>query len=617
MSASAITTTESESVSTQDPMPRWDMTPIFPSLESEEFTRAHHAVVDAIAALQELFDRHRVGADGGGGSAAVDETVAAYEEVTDRYNAVLEQLGVIRAYVSSFISTDSRNATAQARASELQREGIPLRMLSTRYTAWLGAMDIDALIARSPVAAAHAYYLREAKIAATHLLPPAEEDLAARLSLSGGSAWSKLHGDLTSQILVPIRRTEGAAEESVPMSVIRALASDPDRDVRRRAYEAELAAWERASIPLAAAINSIKYETGVLSERRAWSSPLDAACFNNHIDGATLEAMLSAARASFPDFRRYLRAKSRAIAGTDRLAWYDLFAPMGASERSWRWNDATEFVEEQFGAYSEKMRAYAARAFRERWVDAAPRPGKRDGAFCMLIRGDESRILHNYRPTYDAVSTLAHELGHGYHNLCLFGRTSLQRGTPMTLAETASIFCETIIKEAVIADAGRDEQILILEASLQGQCQVVVDITSRLLFEQRLLAARRDREQSVVELNALMLQAQTETYGDGLDESLQHPYMWAVKSHYYGSTFYNFPYMFGLLFGLGLYARFREDPTGFRAGYDVLLSSTGMDDAATLAARFGYDIRDEAFWRSSLAVIVKDIDRFVARIGGA
>ena len=210
------------------------------------------------------------------------------------------------------------------------------------------------------------------------------------------------------------------------------------------------------------------------------------------------------------------------------------------------------------------------------------------------------------------MSTLAHELGHGYHNLNLAQRTMLQRSTPMTLAETASIFCETIIRNAAMQNAGRQEQIAILEASLQGACQVVVDITSRFLFEQRVFEQRIKRELSIDELNNLMLEAQRETYGDGLDENALHPYMWAMKPHYYSSSlsFYNYPYMFGLLFGLGLYARYKEDGEKFKSGYDELLSSTGLADAASLAQQFGIDIHSVDFWRASFDIVRQDIELF-------
>ncbi|MDQ3226627.1 MAG: M3 family metallopeptidase, partial [Chloroflexota bacterium] len=258
------------------------------------------------------------------------------------------------------------------------------------------------------------------------------------------------------------------------------------------------------------------------------------------------------------------------------------------------------------------LHALAGRAFSENWIDAGPRPGKVDGAYCMWLKDDESRILANYSPGYDSVTTLAHELGHAYHNLNEAGLTPLQRRTPMILAETASTFCETVVKEAALVDADAGERLYILEQSLQGACQVVVDILSRFDFERSLFAARREREVSVSELNRLMLDAQDGTYADGLAKDERHPYMWAVKGHYYspGLSFYNFPYLFGLLFGLGLYATYQREPELFPDRYDALLGSTGLSSAADLAARFDIDLRSRAFWSASLDVIRADIDRF-------
>jgi oligoendopeptidase F len=216
----------------------------------------------------------------------------------------------------------------------------------------------------------------------------------------------------------------------------------------------------------------------------------------------------------------------------------------------------------------------------------------------------------NYDGSFNGVSTLAHELGHAYHNLNLKERTFLQSQTPSTLAETASIFCETLAFDAALGSARDEERLALLEASLQRDLMVVVDIHSRFLFEQSIFERRAARALSPREFCELMLAAQRETYGEGLDGERLHPYMWAVKGHYYGPLFYNYPYTFGLLFGLGLYARYRENPEAFRAGYDDLLSATGLADAATLAARFGIDTRSEAFWTSSLDVIRGKIDEF-------
>ncbi len=584
------------------------MSAVYPSLESSEYQAGFRAAVSAIDDLVRLFDARDV--QGHPGAPLDDATVHALDEVIGCYNDVLQQVDTLGSYIYAFVATDSRDELAQARLSEFEQRQIPLAQLWPRFTAWVGSLDVDALIARSNVARDHEYLLRYCAVQATHLMSPPEEALAAELHVTGGGAWTKLHGNLTSQILVRFEREEDTDE--LPMSAVRNLAFDPDPAVRRRAYEAELSAWRAAAVPLAAALNSIKGETNTLLKRRGWDSALDLAVLQNHIDRPSLDAMMQATRESFPDFRRYLRAKARLL-GHDALPWSDLFAPIGAAPRSWRYEEAADLIVSQFGTYSDRLSDCAARAFRERWIDAEPRPGKVGGAFCIPLRGDESRILSNYSPSYSGVSTLAHELGHAYHNLNLARRTMLQRGTPSTLAETASIFCETIIRNAALRQADPAEQVAILESSLQDSTQVVVDIASRFLFEQRVFEVRAAHELSVDDFSRLMLDAQRETYGDGLDQDSLHPFMWAVKGHYYsaGGPFYNFPYLFGLLFGLGLSARSQQDPVGFRAGYDELLSATGLADAATLAARFGIDIRSVEFWRSSLALIRADIDRFV------
>lgn len=600
-------TTPSTAVADQT-LPRWDLTVPYPGLDSPEFQAAFQSVLQAIQDLEALFDRHQVAA-GPPVTEVDDALVAAVEEVIQAVNQVLDQVSQLSAYVSMYITTDSTNILAQQRYSELQMHLVRLDKLTNRLVAWAGALPVDELVRRSQTAADHAYMLRRAQIQARHMMSPPEEDLAAELGPSGGQAWSRLYHNLTSQIQVPVDLPDGS--RVLPMSEVRNLAYNPDRTVRERAYRAELAAWEQAALPIAAALNSIKGEANTLTRRRNWPSVLVATYFQNSVDEASVEAMFQAAREAFPDLRRYLHAKARLL-GLERLAWFDLFAPVVQGGRTWTFQEAAAFIVEQFATFSPKLRDMAARAFAENWVDAAPRVGKRDGAFCMRFRDGESRILANFKPSYNAVRTLAHELGHAYHNLNLAKRTPLQRFTPMTLAETASTFCETIVREAALAQADPTEQLLILESSLQDATQIVVDITSRFLFEQAVFEKRSQRDLTPDELCQLMLDAQQQTYGDGLDGNHLHPYMWAVKSHYYGPRlhFYNYPYMFGLLFSLGLYARYRRDPNGFQDRYDELLSSTGMADAAELAAGFGVDIRSVDFWRSSLDMVRADVRRF-------
>jgi pepF/M3 family oligoendopeptidase len=593
------------------PLPHWDMSRVYPGLQTDVFRAAFERVLAGIAALRALSDRLGIRAQA---PAPVDaSTVAAFEDVARHRNALAEELRTLSAYISAFVSTNSRDDVAQARQSELQQQLVELQKLDTRFDAWIGSLDVDALIARSLLAREHAFPLRKAAQAARHQMSEPEEDLAASLSPSSGTAWARLHGTVSSQLVVSVP----GQPAPLPMSAVRALAHDKDPDVRKAAYDAELQGWARAAVPLAAALNGIKGEVRTLNQRRGWADDLEPMLFANNVDRATLDAIHEACRESFPDFRRYLRAKARLL-GTARLPWYDLFAPVGGDDvRAWSFDDAAAFVVEQFGTYSAKLAELPRRALRERWIDAEPRDGKRDGAFCMGVRADESRVFLNFGPSFSSVSTLAHELGHAYHNTTLAPRTAMQRATPMALAETASIFCETIVANAAFEIGSATEKLAILEHQLQGSCQVVVDIHSRFLFESRVFARRARRDLSVNELNALMLEAQRETYGDGLDPDALHPYMWAMKPHYYstGRSFYNWPYTFGLLFGLGLYAEYRKGPDTFRAGYDDLLSSTGLHSAAELADRFGIDVRSAGFWRASLDVVREQIRRFEGLTG--
>lgn len=591
-------------------LPHWDMSVVYPGLASAEFENGFQSAVRSIDQLVALFDQYDVV---GREPFSVDSaTVEAFETVIDRYNAVLAETHTLETYIACFVHTDSRNELAQAKLSELKQHTGQLSLLSTRFAAWIASLDLEALLELSPIARAHAFMLQKARQRAGYLMPPAEEALATEMCLTGSSAWTSLWNTFTSQLTITLE-IDGKTQD-LPMSSVRKLAYDSDRAVRRRAYEAELAAWERAAIPLVAALNGIKGEQNVLAKRRGWASPLDAALFENNIDRQALDALMEAVHEAFPDFRRYLRAKAR-ILDLPVLAWYDLNAPVGESERMWSFDEARQFIIKQFGTYSPRLAGLAERAFQERWIDAEPRPGKMDVSGTIDLRNDESRIMVNYKPSFCEVSILAHELGHAYHILNLAQRTALQRTIPLTLAETASTFCQIVVQQAGLQRADAKEQITILDASLQMATFLLVEITTWFMFEQDLCEKRQRSELSLETLKQMMLGAQRQVYGDALDPNALHPYTWAAWPHLFWASFYNFQYPFGTLFGLGLYGRCRDDPEDFKARYDGLLSSTGMGEVADLTARFGIDISTLDFWRSSLDVIRADIDRFESAVG--
>ncbi len=594
--------------------PRWDLSNVYPALDSPEFEAARARLNEELASLNAFVQEHAPELTPDSDPARIHRLL---DEFLRRFNESLVLAETIGAYLAAFVTTNSFDEQAKRLYSEFQQVRVRLQMLQSRTMRMLGGLGetLETVIALGGEAAAHAFALREAAEQSRYLMSDAEESLAAELAPSGPSAWSKLQGTVTSQLTVDFE-LEGEVK-TLPMPALINLRSHPDGEVRRRAYQAELEAWKKAEEPLAAALNGVKGAVIVLDRRRGREDALHASLDASRIDRATLDALLSAMRDSFPAFRRYFRAKARRL-GKEKLPWWDLFAPLGKTDTTFTFPQAREFILEHFHAFSPDLADFARTAFDNRWIDAEQRPGKRGGAFCMGLPGvKESRVLCNFDGSLDQVFTIAHELGHGYHNHCLYraGKTPLQSDTPMTLAETASIMCETIVTNAVLAQAEEpQERLAILETSLISDSQVIVDIYSRFLFEKEVFERRAQAELSAADLCDIMARAQQAAYGEALDENALHPYMWTWKPHYYyaGFSFYNYPYAFGLLFGLGLYAIYRQRGESFVKDYQNLLASTGEGKAADLAARFGIDIRDRAFWDASLRMVIERIEQYEA-----
>jgi pepF/M3 family oligoendopeptidase len=594
--------------------PRWDLTNVYPSLESKEYQTAVKDYKAQVAALGRFFDNRLAKA---GPKTPVARLAPLTGELIDRINSIQKLSGTIVPYLYSFVTTDSRDQLAKRATSEFERAGLPMDKLMVHMRLWLGTLGpkLNQAIKKNKTAAAHAFMLQENVRLSRYQMSNELESLTSELTLSGGSAWEKLHGTVTSQLTVDFE-LDGKMQK-LPMPALINLRSHPDENTRRRGYETENVAWESVKETLAACLNGIKGEVNTLNKRRgrkdAVHSSLDAA----RIDRQTLDAMLEAMQGSFPMFRRYFLSKAKKL-GKEKLAWWDLSAPMGKSDKAYSYEAARDFILENFGKFSPDLQRFAQRAFANRWIDAEQRDGKRGGAFCMAVAGvKESRVLCNFDGSFDQVSTIAHELGHGFHNECAFaaGKTELQQWTPMTLAETASTMCETIVSEAVLATTkDPQEELAVLEAQIQGAAAIVVDIYSRYLFEKEVFERRAQAELSADDFCEIMERAQKAAYGEGLDERYLQRFMWTWKPHYYSPalSFYNFPYAFGLLFATGLYAIYQQRGPQFVEDYKKLLASTGEANAANLAKRFGIDIRTRKFWDDSLAIIGRQVDRFCA-----
>ena len=593
-------------------LPRWDLSNVYPSLTSTQFTSAIVELRKEIDELQKFLGNYKISR-----TQSVSPNVTGAKVVIDGYidriNKLLRLFGTVNAYVASYVTTDSFNATAKRLESELEIVSVKLQEEDVRFEGWIGTVSniLTEILSLSGTAKTHSFYLRETADQSRFLMSDAEESLAAQLELSGGNAWTKLQGTICSQLSVDFE-LEGKTQR-MPIAALINLSHHPDQTVRQRAYEAEMAAWDTVREPLAAALNGVKGSVITLYKKRGRVDALHASLDHSRIDREILETMLKTMNESFPIFRKYLRSKAKRLNDT-ALPWWDLFAPIERTTKRHTWPETTEFITSHFSTFSDRLAGLAKRAFQNNWIDAEPRQGKRGGGFCMDIPlVNESRILCNFDGSLDQISTVAHELGHAFHTECQIGKTMLQTRTPMTLAETASIFCETIIIEAMLAGATAKEELSILETNLISTTQVIVDITSRFLFEKEVFERREKSELSADDFCEIMIRSQKSTYGEGLDEKHLHRYMWTWKPHYYnpGFSFYNYPYAFGLLFGTGLHALYKERGRPFVSDFETLLAETGEATPAELASRFSFDIRKPDFWRNSLKVIEERIERYV------
>ncbi|HPE20025.1 MAG TPA: M3 family oligoendopeptidase [Candidatus Mcinerneyibacteriales bacterium] len=579
---------------------RWDLTPLYTSFESESFHRDMEELDRLIGDMARWTEFRDPGLS----------PVEVMEGYLVRSNTLRDHLSRLLSFASLTLSVETKNETAQAVMDRIMKKAVELRVPEVRFQRWLKeAGDLDGIISESELLKEHAFILEEMKAKAARILEDREEYLAAKLSNTGGRAWSTLQNLLTANLMVDV---EGPDETlRVPLTVARNMAHSRDRKERKAAFLGEMQAYGKIEDASAAALNAIKGEILTLSEIRGYTSPLEMTLEDSRMDRESLEAMLRAVEEALPRFRAYFRAKAKALGYEGGLQFYDLFAPVGESDKDISFDEAKELIVEKFSSFSSALSDFARRAFEENWIDAEPREGKRGGAFCSNLHPiGQSRIMANFSNSLKNVITLAHELGHAYHGHCLKDEKALNAGYPMPLAETASIFSETVVKNALLKGLGSEEKKTILESAVTGYGQIIVDIYSRYLFETELFKRREEASLSVRELKEIMAEAQKKAYGEGLDPDSLHPYMWVNKPHYYmpGRHFYNFPYTFGLLFAKGLYAEYQRQGEAFVPRYDELLRATGRMSVRDVAALVGIETRDEAFWRSSLALIGEEID---------
>ncbi|MBQ7344314.1 MAG: M3 family oligoendopeptidase [Clostridia bacterium] len=584
-------------------MGKWNLDILYTGFDTEEFKADLERLEALIPELSNIADDH--------GNMPSGDFLTKYIKTNEELSELVEKLAI---YANLRYSANTRDTDAASMLGRIMQmmsaTAAPAAVIEKAISE---IENLEEVIDSTPALGEYKYLLLNVKRDSRYLLSDKEETILAKMDLSGASAWGDLQSSLTSGVKV---KYEG---EDITLSAVRNLAYSPDADVRRKAFDAEIACYDSIKEAVAFALNSIKLQVLTECELRGYESPLDKSLYQSRMKRETLDALLGAMEEYLPAFRKYMKAKAKALGHVGSLPFYDLFAPMGKSDKVYSVDDAKNYLLGIFAKFDTELHDMVKCAFENEWIDFFPREGKVGGAFdCGVPSAKQSRVLTNFDGSFSDVVTLAHELGHSFHDRQVFCHSILNQGYSMPVAETASTFNEVLVMETAIADAkDKDEKLALIESQLMDACQIIVDIYSRYLFEASVFQNRPMEFMSADRMCELMTDAQRQAYGDGLDENALHPYMWLCKGHYYsgGLSFYNYPYAFGGLFARGLYAKYKAEGPAFVDTYKAMLRATSISDVEECAKIAGVDLTDKEFWRQGLQSIADRIDEFCELVG--
>ena len=458
------------------------------------------------------------------------------------------------------------------------------------------------------------HFLRSARRYRPHLLSEPEEKVLAEKAISSQSAWGRLFGELTAALRVDV---EG---EEVPLEVALSRLQSPDREVRRKAAGAVSETLQPGIRTRAFIYNTLVYDKAVEDRLRAYPHWLASRNLDNEASDESVAALIEAVRRRYDVPQRWYRLKAKLL-GIDRLADYDRAAPVGGEETTFSFAQARDLVLDTYTSFSPEAGRLARRFFEERWIDAPVRPHKRGGAFCSYtVPSVHPYVLLNFTARRRDVLTMAHELGHGLHASLAAPQGIFQLSTPLTLAETASVFGEALVFGRLLEAARDDKSRLgLLAERMDGAVATVFRQMAMNRFEYLVHTRRREEgELSVDRLSELWIESQAELFGDSVQMSDGYRLWWSYIPHFIGVPGYVYAYAYGQLFALSAYRRYLDEGESFVPRYLQLLAAGGSRSPEQLAEIVGIDLTDPGFWDAGLALVeeqLTDAERLAERVG--
>lgn len=578
---------------------KWDLDSIFTGgSQSEELTDFIEGTEEWIEKLnQELesFDENKT----------LDHLIPLLETKRE----VRARISEISAFISCLTAQDVTDKQAKQLVGKRNQLMAQVQKLSTTFSFSLAEVADDTWEdwTQDKKVEPIAFVLNELRDEARDKLPEEQEQLITDLAIDGYKGWGEMYNTIVGTMTVEF---DG---EELSVGQLENKLNSSDRSVRKRAFEKFEQAWHQKADLFTDTLNHLAGFRLQMYKHRNWEDVLQEPLNFNRMSKETLTAMWDTITKNKPTFYKYLNRKAEQFK-VDKLAWYDLEAPISTEVQEVKYQDAAEMIEKQFRSFSPRMADFTNHAFKQSWIEAEDRPGKRPGGFCTSFpKSKESRIFMTYSGTASNMATLAHELGHAYHQHVMDDIDQLNQGYAMNVAETASTLAEMIVADAAVEQAEtKEERLTLVEDKIQRSVAFFMNIHARFLFETRFYEARKNGFVSTEELNQLMLEAQKEAYGDQLSD--YHPVFWAAKLHFHitGVPFYNFPYTFGYLFSLGIYAHAKTDQENFASFYDALLQDTGRMTVEDLAKKhLDVDLEEESFWQRAIDLCIEDVEEFI------
>jgi len=592
--------------------PRWNLETIFPGgSSSKEFGDFRIKLKDNIDNVQQSLDKLEGKTD--------ENSFNAWGKFVLSMQDLYKQIYQASSFAECLVSQDVNDSDGHKINAEISAYGAQWGSLMTSFEEFaIKASDKQwGKFITTAKLDEISFYLDLLRTRARSKMAPEFERLVLDLAVDGYHGWNRLYDKMAGDL-----RTEFSEDNETKIISMGQLApklEDPDRNIRRQAFEKLEQTWESRAELAALTLNSQAGFRLALYKNRKWDSILYEPLLAARLKEETLEAMWSAISKAAPGYKKYINARKKLL-NIDKYMWYDQYVPVGKSDKTYSFPEAEAFIIEHIGSFSSEMGEFSRMALANRWVEGEDRSGKGAGGFCTgFPLKKESRIFMTYTGTFGGLSTLAHELGHAYHSYVLKEKPIFASRYPMTLAETASTFNELRVKDAALELAAEPgEKLMMLDQKLQDGYTMMCNLHARFVFDKAFYTERKESMVSRQRLDELMIEAQKQAYAGTLDDSGYHKLFWASKLHFYltGQPFYNFPYTFGFLFAVGIYDRALKEGSAFAKAYKELLADTGAMMTEDVAKKhLGVDLTKEDYWTDAVARVMSDIDPFVKLAG--